>query len=302
MSVPAVQGAGKQSRAAMRRKRKIVTWLGDLAFVAPALALYIVFAVVPFFQGLPAMFWKWNGINPEHEYVGLQNFQTMLKDPNVYNALSVTIQFVLISVVFSNIFGLLFALLFCQASRTNAFCRAAVFLPYVISAVLTSYMFTYLYIYLIEPLTGKPTPLANQDYAIWGVAMMMVWHMIGFCMIIYIAGLNAVPAELYECCKIEGAGPWQTFTRVTLPLIMPSFTINVTLLLANGMRVFEYPWAATSGGPGHSTETIAMIIYRNIFSYRKAGYGQALAFVFTVITLVISVAVSNIFRKREVEM
>ena len=137
---------------------------------------------------------------------------------------------------------------------------------------------------------------------IFGLSLIAVWRDSGYCMIVYFAALQAVPKELYECAEIEGAGWWTRFFKITLPMIVPALTANLTLILSWGLKVFDYPMIATLGGPGNASETVNLLIYRNIFVYYKAGYGQASAYVFTVFIFIITAIVSTILRRQEVEM
>ena len=121
-------------------------------------------------------------------------------------------------------------------------------------------------------------------------------------MIVFLAALKSVPDEYYEVARVEGSRSLHTFTKITLPLIVPAFTTNATLVLSWGLKVFEYPMVTTGGGPGTSSESLAMYIYKNIFVYYKAGYGQAAAILFTLFLAVISFLVASFFRSREVEV
>lgn len=135
-----------------------------------------------------------------------------------------------------------------------------------------------------------------------GLAVISVWRDAGYCMVVYIAAIQGVSNDYYEAADLEGATHWQKFRDITLPMIAPAITTNFTLLLAWGMKVFDYPMAATAGGPGRASETVAMLIYNNLFTYYRAGYGQAIAVVFTAAIFVVSTIVSRTLRAREVEI
>jgi len=135
-----------------------------------------------------------------------------------------------------------------------------------------------------------------------GLAIIAIWRDSGYCMVVYIAAIQGVSKDFYEAAQIEGASRFQQFRQITIPMIGPAITSNITLLLAWGMKVFDYPMAATSGGPGRASETVAMLIYNNLFIYYKAGYGQAIAVIFTFFIFLCSTTVSRTLRKREVEL
>ena len=284
------------------RSRRIIRYVSDFCYLLPALILFGYFVILSFFQGISVAFCKWDGISPSKTFIGLRNFQTILIDPSLRNALWVSFQFTIYGLIFSTLIGLAFALLFHKGSYSSNISRSMIFLPYIISGVLTSYIWSYTFNDFGHALLGIRSPLTSPDSAVVGVSIMSLWHNIGFCMVIYIAGLNAVPNELYEAAVIEGANKWQQFIYVTIPMISSSFTVTTTMLLAFGMKVFDFPYIATQGGPGRATESLAIVIYRNLFTYRKAGYGQAIALLFTVVLFLFSFFVSKVMRSWEVEV
>jgi ABC-type sugar transport system permease subunit len=121
-------------------------------------------------------------------------------------------------------------------------------------------------------------------------------------MVVYLAAIQGISPDYYEVAKIEGCSRFKTFTKITLPMIAPAITANITLVLAWGMKVFDYPMAATMGGPGRASETLAMLVYNNLFTYFRAGYGQAIAIVFTISIFLLSKSIAQILRAREVEL
>lgn len=149
---------------------------------------------------------------------------------------------------------------------------------------------------------GIPSPLGSMTWVMYGLTVISVWRDAGYCMVVYIAAIQGVPGDYYEAAELEGATVWQKFKMITIPMIGPAITANLTLTLAWGMKVFDYPMAATAGGPGRASETVAMLIYNNLFIYYKAGYGQAIAVIFTAAIFALSAAVSRILRAREVEL
>ena len=204
--------------------------------------------------------------------------------------------------VFSNLFGLLFALMISKATKLNNVLRTCIFVPYCLSLVLSSYIWRYVYSDVFYDIFGIPSPLGSTTWVMLGLAVISVWRDAGYCMVVYIAALQGVSTDYYEAADLEGATRWQKFKDITLPMIGPAITANVTLVLAWGMKVFDYPMAATAGGPGRASETVAMLIYNNLFTYFRAGYGQAIAVVFTISIFVVSTLVSKTLRSREVEI
>ena len=274
----------------------------EFTFILPAMILFLVFVVYPFLQGFPISFTKWDGLSPIKAFNGINNYLKIFKDANVWNATKNTLIFTALTMFFSNFLGLLFALMISKTSRLNSVLRTCIFVPYCLSLVLSSYIWRYVYSDVLYEFTGIPSPLGSTTWVMVGLAVISVWRDAGYCMVVYIAAIQGVSKDYYEAADIEGCSRWKKFTNITLPLIGPAITANFTLLLAWGMKVFDYPMAATGGGPGRSSETIAMLIYNNLFVYNKAGYGQAIAIVFTLAIFLCSTLLSKTLRAREVEL
>ena len=271
-------------------------------FVAPALVLYLLTVVLPFFQGIPYSLTNWNLVSSQSEFVGLKNYITLFNSSVFWKSISNTFQFALYYVVLSNVIGLLMALLIQKSSRINNVSRTLVFMPYVISMLTAAFVWRYIFNTVYSPLFNVPSPLGVKTQAMFGIAIIAVWRTSGYCMLIYIAALQGVPHEYYEAASVEGANGLQKFFKITAPLIIPAFSVNVSLLLAWGLKVFDAVMATTYGGPGRNTTlTMAMFIYNNIFGNSKAGYGQAAAVIMTAILLVISFLISKFFRSKGVE-
>ena len=274
----------------------------EFTFILPAMILFLVFVVYPFLQGFPISFTKWDGLSPVKTFNGISNYLKIFKDANVWNATKNTLIFTALTMFFSNFLGLLFALMISKTPRLNSVLRTCIFVPYCLSLVLSSYIWRYVYSDVLYEFTGIPSPLGSTTWVMVGLAIISVWRDAGYCMVVYIAAIQGVSKDYYEAADIEGCSRWKKFTNITLPLIGPAITANFTLLLAWGMKVFDYPMAATGGGPGRSSETIAMLIYNNLFVYNKAGYGQAIAIVFTLAIFLCSTLLSKTLRAREVEL
>ncbi len=274
----------------------------EFSFLAPALIIFIIFVVIPFLQGIPISFLKWDGMSEAKTFVGLSNYARIFRDTNVINATKNTVLFTFLTVIIANVLGLLFALLISKASRFNNIVRTLIFMPFCLSLVLSSYVWRYIYSDVFYGIFGIPSPLGSAVWVMVGLAIISIWRDSGYCMIVYIAAIQGISQDYYEAADIEGCSRWKKFTSITLPLIAPAITANITLLFAWGMKVFDYPMAATLGGPGRSSETLAMLIYNNLFTYFRAGYGQAIAIVFTICIFVFSTAITKILRRREVEI
>ncbi|MCI9161717.1 MAG: sugar ABC transporter permease [Lachnospiraceae bacterium] len=274
----------------------------EFTFILPAIVMFAIFVAYPFLQGFPISFTKWDGMSPNKVFVGLDNYLRIFQDVNVINATKNTLIFTALTMVFSNLLGLLFALMIARVSKLNNVLRTCIFMPYCLSLVLSSYIWRYVYSDVFYDRFGIPSPLGSTIWVMLGLAVISVWRDAGYCMVVYIAAIQGVSSDYYEAADLEGATALQKFRNITFPMIAPAVTANFTLLLAWGMKVFDYPMAATAGGPGRSSETVAMLIYNNLFTYFRAGYGQAIAVVFTIAIFVVSTVVSRTLRAREVEI
>jgi len=283
-------------------KRRFFGELTCLSFLFPAALLFLIFVFLPFFQGIPMAFRQWDGFSKTGVFNGFDNFALMAKDSSLRDSLAKTVEFTIYTVLFSNLFGLVFAILVHRESKFHTSLRTIFFMPFVISLVLSAFIWSYVYSDVLYRFLKIPSPLGSTTWAVLGLAFISIWRDSGYCMVIYIAALQSVPAEFYEASKIEGAGKARTFFTITVPMIMPAFTANVTLLLAWGLKVFDYPMAATNGGPGRASETLALYVYNNIFHYYKAGYGQAVALVFTLFIFLTSFLLTRAMRRREVDL
>ena len=279
-------------------KRKLC----NVLFLLPACIVFVDFVLVPFLQGIPLSLYQWDGYSDTRTFVGLSNYLQVFKDPNITEVVGNTLFFTLLYLIGCNVIGLLLALLVKKTSKLNAVLRTIFFMPFVLSMILASFMFTYIYSDVFYALLGIKSFLGNVNYVNPAIAAIAIWKDSGYCMIIYIASLQMVPNEYYEAARIEGCSAIKSFFNITMPLIVPAFTANITLILAWGMQAFDYQMAATGGGPGHASETVGMYIYKNIFVYHNAGYGQAIGILLTAGLSVLTVLLTSYLRRKEVEM
>ena len=279
-------------------KRKLC----NVLFLLPACIVFAVFVLVPFLQGIPLSLYQWDGYSDTRTFVGLSNYLQVFKDPNITEVVGNTLFFTLLYLIGCNVIGLLLALLVKKTSKLNAVLRTIFFMPFVLSMILASFMFTYIYSDVFYALLGIKSFLGNVNYVNPAIAAIAIWKDSGYCMIIYIASLQMVPNEYYEAARIEGCSAIKSFFNITMPLIVPAFTANITLILAWGMQAFDYQMAATGGGPGPASETVGMYIYKNIFVYHNAGYGQAIGILLTAGLAVLTILLTSYLRRKEVEM
>lgn len=269
-------------------------------FVLPTLIAFAVVFLIPFLMGIYLSFTEFTTVT-NSRWVGLQNYVTAFTTNREFlNALWFTVKFAAVSVVSINVIGFLMASLLTRGIRgTNVF-RTVFFLPNLIGGIVLGWIWQMIFngiLYHYEmTLTYSPS------FGFWGLVILMNWQMIGYMMIIYIAGIQAIPGELYDAADVDGAGPWQKLTRVTLPMVMPSITICTFLTLTNSFKLFDQNLALTAGAPSKKTAMLALDIY-NTFYGRTGweGVGQAKAVVFFLLVALLAFLQLRITRRREVD-
>lgn len=291
----------KSSKAPRRiSPRDVRTHAGNLLFLLPAFILFAYVVLVPFLQGIPYSFTNWKSIiGGTRDFNGLKNYAIMLKNTYFQEAFGHTLLFTLIYELGANLLGLFFALLLFRSSKFANICRTMMFLPFTTALTSAAIVWSYVYTDVYSVIFNTMSPLGQSDQVVAGIAAIAIWRDMGYCMLIYIAGLKAIPDDYYEAATIDGASVFQRFFRITLPLLMPAFTANVTLLLAWGLRCFDYPMAVARNM--QAAQTSAMFIYDYIFGYSKAGLGQAAAVMLTIVLILLTRVTTHFFRKAEVE-
>lgn len=275
----------------------------------PSIVLFSALVILPAFMSIYFSFTSWDGLSSVMKFVGLQNYSDMLHDVRFLNALKNTIVLALALTMLENVVALALAMLVNRLQRGKAFFRSIFYIPNLLSGIVTGYIWVALMNYsfgVINLFLNKlglesVDWLGNSSLALWSIVFVMVWKGAGYYMVIYIAGLNAIPTDVLEAADIDGAGPVTKFFRITIPMLAGTFTINLTLALINGLKVFDQIVAMTSGGPGFATETLTYQIYTVAFSEGRQGYGTAVAMVLFLLTMIFSLINTKITRHFETE-
>ena len=271
-------------------------------FLLPTVCAFIIGFVIPFCQGLYLSLCKFQTVN-KTTFVGLSNYGKAIADTLFQESFWLTVRFTLISTLLINVFALTVALLLTRKLKGTNLFRTVFFMPNLIGGIVLGYIWQILFNCVLS-LLGKPLLTLDATYGFWGLIILMCWQQIGYMMIIYIAGLQAIPNDYIEAATIDGASPWQTLWKVKLPNLMPSITICLFLSLTNGFKLFDQNLALTNGEPGHLTEMLALNIYNTFYgrsgpSWR--GYGQAKAVIFCVLVIAISLIQLRATRSKEVQ-
>ena len=271
-------------------------------FVLPTFCAFIIGFIVPFAEGLYLSFCKFTTIN-KATWVGFGNYINVFKDAQFWDSLGFTASFTVVSTILINLLAFIIALALTKGiAGTNIF-RTVYFMPNLIGGIVLGYIWNIL-INCVLSLVGEPLLALNSTAGYWGMIILMCWQQIGYMMIIYIAGLQAIPNELLEAARIDGAKPLQTLFRVKIPNVMPSITICLFLTLTNSFKLFDQNLALTGGDPNHATEMLALNIYNNFYARSGAawkGIGQAKAVVFCIMVIAISMIQLKATRSKEVQ-
>ncbi|GGG11266.1 carbohydrate ABC transporter permease [Paenibacillus aceti] len=289
-------------------KRKDRLWFG--LFTMPLFLIFTTVVIIPFIIGIAYSFISWDGIpaNPK-VFVGLDNYVTIFHDQRFFTSAGNTIKFTLLALISVNLLGLTFSLLVTSGLRTSKLARTLFFMPNLIGGLILGYIWKFIFTDAFKFLGGQTgldgiffNWLINPNFALYALVIVFTWQMAGYTMIIYIAGLQGIPDELLEAAKVDGASLWHRLTKITFPLLMPSFTICFFMTLSGAFKIYDVNLSLTNGGPVHSTEMFAMNIFNEIFGYGHYGIGQAKAILFFLIVALVTLTQVVITKKKEVQM
>jgi raffinose/stachyose/melibiose transport system permease protein len=295
----------KEKRMKFKRKGDSSLWWMYL----PALAVICFFIVYPFLMGLKISFTNWDGFSQTFEYVGFEQYSRLLKDSATWLVVGNTLIYGIGSTLFQNILGLLYALLLNQSIRARAITRTIVYLPVIISPLIMGYIWYFFFAYQGGALNDvlqfvgldKINALADPNLNKWIIVFVNTYQFVGVAMIIYLAGLQSISKEYYEAAQIDGASGFQQFKNITLPLLMPSITINMVLNIIGGLKLFDVIISLTGGGPGNASQSMSTFMYDLYFNRQDAGYAATEGILMAIIILIISLATLIFFKRKEVE-
>lgn len=282
------------------RSRRLPQWLEAAPFLLPGLALFGIFVFWPMLQGLRVSFYQWN-IMPgaEQEFLGLANYKRVFADPVIRTALRNTVLYTLVTVPGQMALGMLVAVALNAPIRGRVFWRALYYIPVLTSWVVVSFIFKYLFNgggapvnYILKDvlhlLPSYLDWLQNPWTAQVPINLLGIWKGIGWTMVMFLAGLQSIPRELYEAAAIDGAGRLQSFWRITLPLLRPVLLFVLVMLTIGGFGVGISVQLLTNGGPLNQTQVMVTYMYDQGFKYFEFGYGAAIAALMALVLFGIS--------------
>lgn len=277
-------------------------------FLLPAVLLLVIFFFIPFFQTILMSFQDYQNIyNPA--YIGFSNYTDLFKNPIFYKVLLNTFLYLIVAVPILAIFPLFLAILLNQQIRGITIYKILIYLPVIVSIVVAAIAFKWLYAeqgilnYIVTSFGLNPIGwLTDPKWALYSVIIVTIWKGIGYYMMIYLAALMSVPKELYEACDIDGANFLRKHLTVTIPHIMPTIALVVTISSISAMKVFAEIYVMTKGGPLNSSKTIVYYIYERAFENLDLGYASAMAVVLLVIVMLFSLVNILCFERKKYQL
>lgn len=289
----------------IRRPIQKCFWL----FLLPTFAAFCVGFLWPFIQGIYLSFCKFKTIK-HAKFVGLDNYVSALSDSSFLHAFGFTALFTIVTMILINVLAFLIAYALTRGIKGSDVFRTVFFLPNLIGGIVLGYIWSMIFNGILAH--WDTSVLLDSKYGFWGLVIMLCWQQIGYMMIIYIAGLQAIPESYLEAAKIDGATSWQTLTKIIIPNMMPSFTICLFMTLTNGFKLFDQNLALTAGRPfktmadGSVVKTTEMLALNIVNAFSKSGgknrgVGQAKAVLFFILVAVISLIQLRSTRDKEVQ-
>ena len=285
-------------------------WISIVLFLLPALALYGVFVLLPIVQAAYYSMFRWNGLKPLTDFVGLANYEKALSDPVFLGAISHNVLVIVLSLAIQIPFALGLALMLNRRFRGRSILRLLFFAPYVIAEVIAAIVFQL--ILLPDGLFDRGLDglglgelsqgwLADPSIVMLTMFVIISWKYFGFHMVLLLAGLQGIPRELEEAAAIDGATRWQAIRRITLPLLGPTIRVSVFLSMIGALQLFDVIWVTTRGGPVNASNTMATYMVDWGFRRTQLGFGSAAAVILFVAALVLALIYQRFVMRRDVD-
>jgi raffinose/stachyose/melibiose transport system permease protein len=276
-----------------------------MGIALPAFVFFFVFHTYPALQRIYYSFTDWKGYG-DWNFIGLKNYLNLLKDDRAGDSYLFTFKFAILSTIIVNIISLLIAIGLSAKIKFQMTLRAIYFMPFILSILIIGFIFNFIFAHVLPQLGDflgwvwlSKNILGDPNLAWLGIVFVAVWQAVAFSTILYLAGLVTISQDLYEAASIDGAGAWTKFWKITFPMIAPFFTINMVLSMKGFLQVFDQIIALTGGGPGRSTESISLLIYRGGFEGGDFAYQSANAVIYFIVIVIVSVFQLRILNKRE---
>lgn len=290
------------SRRSDRFKQQHVTF----AFMLfPAVLLYCIFVVYPLLGGFYYSLTNWTGIDTHFDFVGLKNYVKVFTESRTLIPLRNTFVYAFITTTVVNVVALLIAVGLDAKLRFKNIMRALIYIPNVLSSLIVGYVWCFIF---TEPLADFGKMIGNDLLAynilgskssLYAISFVTIWQTAGWYMVVYLAGLQTIDQNLYEAAVMDGANAWKRFLHITIPGMVPAFTVNIVIAMLRTFKQFDLIFAMTGGGPGNASETVSILIYKESFTNYNAGYASAVGIVLFLIIVILSLIQLSLFRKAE---
>lgn len=282
-----------------------------LAFILPALLVYVLFVLYPIVQAVYYSMFNWNGLGPLEDWVGVDNYRRMFSDTVFHMAVRHNLVITVLSLLIQLPISLGVALLIRRNIPGRAFFRTVFFLPYVLSEVITAVIWVFMY----RPDTGVINVVAkavipgfeprgflgDTSMVMFAVFVVITWKYFGFHMILYLAGLQGIPSELEDAARVDGASPARVLLDITLPLLGPTIRVSIFFSVLGSLQFFDLIWVMTKGGPVNASNTMATYMFTFGFQRFQLGYGAAVSLVIFIICFAFSIAYQRWVMRRDLE-
>lgn len=251
-----------------------------------------------------------DGLTRDYDFIGIANYLRLFSDDKFINSIWVTTQFVVIVVIAVNVLGLFIAVMLKKASKANNIYRSIFFLPVVISQVAVAYIWKNIYAYdglldyilqFFGMMATRINWITDPKIALYSLCVAEIWRVLGYHMVLILAGLQTIPEELYEACDIDGGSRWDNFRHITLPLVIPGLSISMIMCTIGALKQYDMVRVLTDGGPVGATATIGYSIIDRAFNYGMMGYASSMAVVLFIIIGIITIIQNTYFNKKQVD-
>lgn len=310
MTQPSSRAAARVS-AARRGQGQFGRLATILGFLLPTALIYVGLVLLPVVQAVYYSFFRWNGLGPLQNFIGLANYTRIFNDRVFVAALSHNLQLVALSLLLQLPLALGLALLVRRITRGRALFRTVFFMPFVLSEVVTGVIWNFIYrpdgglvdlvIQWFVPGLAATAWMANPNTVLYALFGVVTWKYFGYHMILYIAGLQNIPTELEEAAQIDGCGPLQALRYITIPLLGSTIRLTIYLSVLGSLQIFDLVWVMTTGGPVNASDTMATYLYKFGFQRFQLGYGSAIAVILFLICFVFSVVYQRFAMRRDLE-
>lgn len=278
-----------------------------LALVLPGFIIFTIGLIIPLFMAVRYSFTSWDGMSPEKVFVGFQNYVELMKDSDFRDAWWFTLKFTIGNTIIQNVVALLFAIALDSGIKAQKIYRTILFVPCLISALVVGFVWLKMFSNVLPALNDFLGTNINfllfgeKKTVLSGLLIANNWQWIGYWMLIYLAGLQSVPSDLYEAAKVDGAGAVKRFFNVTIPMLAPAITICVVGITTGSLKVYDLLVSSTKGGPGRASTSMIYQTYTTAINGRQYGYGCAMSVTLVIVLLLVALVQVKGLKSKEVQ-